>query len=95
MDEELLINVSGFETRVALLHNHALAEVHLERSGPYSLTGNIYRGRVVRVYFRDDPLTYLARVENGCQLIGAADQSERMLDASRDDVRVRIRRKPG
>ena len=49
MDEELLINVSGFETRVALLHNHALAEVHLERSGPYSLTGNIYRGRVERI----------------------------------------------
>jgi ribonuclease G len=49
MDEELLINVSGFETRVALLHNHALAEVHLERSGPYSLTGNIYKGRVERI----------------------------------------------
>ena len=41
MDEELLINVSGFETRVALIQNHALAEVHLQRSGPYSFTGNI------------------------------------------------------
>ena len=29
MEEELLINVSGFETRVALIQNHALAEVHL------------------------------------------------------------------
>jgi ribonuclease G len=49
MEEELLINVSGFETRVALIQNHALAEVHLQRSGPYSLTGNIYKGRVERI----------------------------------------------
>jgi len=49
MDEELLINVSAFETRVALLTNHTLAEVHLQRAGPYSLTGNIYKGRVERI----------------------------------------------
>jgi len=49
MEEELLINVSGFETRVALIQNHALAEVHLQRSGPYSLTGNIYKGKVERI----------------------------------------------
>jgi len=49
MHEELLINVSPFETRVALIQNHALAEVHLQRSGPYSLTGNIYKGRVERI----------------------------------------------
>src|SRR5262245_54521139 len=49
MDEELLINVSGFETRVALMQNHALAEVHLQRSGLYSLTGNIYKGRIERI----------------------------------------------
>ncbi len=49
MDEDLLINVSGFETRVALLKNHALAEVHLQRSGTYSLTGNVYQGRVERI----------------------------------------------
>jgi len=49
MEEELLINVSGFETRVALIQNHALVEVHLQRSGPYSLTGNIYKGKVERI----------------------------------------------
>ncbi len=49
MEEELLINVNGFETRVALLQNHALAEIHLQRSGHYSLTGNIYQGKVVRI----------------------------------------------
>jgi ribonuclease G len=49
MDEELLINVNGFETRVALLQNHSLAEIHLQRSGRYSLTGNVYKGRVARI----------------------------------------------
>ncbi|MEM1230090.1 MAG: Rne/Rng family ribonuclease [Pseudomonadota bacterium] len=49
MAEELLINVSDFETRVALLEHGALAEVHLARANNYSLTGNIYLGRVERV----------------------------------------------
>jgi len=49
MLEELLINVSPFETRVALIQNQGLTEVHLQRSGPYSLTGNIYKGRVERI----------------------------------------------
>ncbi len=49
MDEELLINVSPFETRVALIQNRVMVEVHLQRSGPYSLTGNIYKGRVNRI----------------------------------------------
>jgi ribonuclease G len=49
MDEDLLINVSPYETRVALLKNHALTEVHLQRSGTYSLTGNVYKGRVERI----------------------------------------------
>jgi ribonuclease G len=49
MDEDLLINVSGFETRVALFQNHVLVEVHLQRSGTYSLTGNIFKGRVERI----------------------------------------------
>ena len=49
MPEELLINVHEFETRVALLQNNVLAEIHLQRSGGYSVTGNIYQGRVQRV----------------------------------------------
>lgn len=49
MDEELLINVSDFETRVALLRDGAAEELHLARADSYSLTGNIYLGRVVRI----------------------------------------------
>ncbi len=49
MAEELLINVSEFETRVALLQGGATQEIHLARSEGYSLTGNIYLGRVARI----------------------------------------------
>ncbi|MEM1434686.1 MAG: Rne/Rng family ribonuclease [Pseudomonadota bacterium] len=49
MTEQLLINVSDFETRVALLDGNSVQEVHLARANNYSLTGNIYLGRVERV----------------------------------------------
>ncbi len=42
MAEELLINVSEFETRVALLAGGATQEIHLARSDGYSVTGNIF-----------------------------------------------------
>ncbi len=49
MSEELLINVSEFETRVALLSAGSVQEIHLARANGYSRTGNIYLGRVERI----------------------------------------------
>ena len=49
MSDELLINVNEFETRVALMGGGMLQELHIARSRGYSLTGNIYLGRVQRV----------------------------------------------
>ena len=49
MSEELLIEVNEFETRVALLYDGVLQELHIARAQGYSLTGNIYLGRVQRV----------------------------------------------
>ena len=49
MSDELLINVNEFETRVALMCGGALQELHIARSRGYSLTGNIYLGKVQRV----------------------------------------------
>ena len=49
MSEELLIDVSTFESRVALVQDGAVVEVHLARAAGYSVTGNIYLGKVVRV----------------------------------------------
>ncbi|MGB9698164.1 MAG: Rne/Rng family ribonuclease [Thermodesulfobacteriota bacterium] len=49
MGNEILINVNSGETRVALLENGVLAELYIERSTEQGITGNIYKGRVVRV----------------------------------------------
>ena len=49
MAEELLINVNPFETRVALVAHGLLQEVHVARAEGYSVTGNIYLGRVERI----------------------------------------------
>ncbi len=49
MSEELLINVTPHETRVAFLENGVLQEVQIERARRRGLVGNIYKGRVCRV----------------------------------------------
>ncbi|MFK5913288.1 MAG: ribonuclease G [Woeseiaceae bacterium] len=49
MSEELLINVTPQETRVAYVENGLLQEVHIERERKRGLVGNIYKGNVVRV----------------------------------------------
>lgn len=49
MSEEILINVTPVETRVALVENGMLQEVYIERSSSRGIVGNIYKGRVVRV----------------------------------------------
>jgi ribonuclease G len=47
--EEILINVTPRETRVAILEAGAAQELLIERSSSRGLVGNIYRGRVARV----------------------------------------------
>lgn len=49
MSEEILINVSPTETRVAVVESGMLQEVSLERSSHVGYLGNIYQGRVSRV----------------------------------------------
>ena len=49
MSEQFLINFTPQETRVALLQQGAVQELHIERSNSCGLVGNIYLGRVVRV----------------------------------------------
>lgn len=48
MSEEILINVTPQETRVAVVENGVLQEVHIERATHKGLVGNIYKGRVSR-----------------------------------------------
>ncbi len=49
MPTELIINTRPYETRVAVVENGVLAELHIERETGQELMGNIYRGQVVRV----------------------------------------------
>jgi ribonuclease G len=46
---QILINVAPWETRVALLEDTTLAELHIERRTERGIAGNIYKGKVVRV----------------------------------------------
>ena len=49
MEKELVINVSGGETRTALLENGQLAEIGIERAKKSGGVGTIYKGRVKKV----------------------------------------------
>jgi len=49
MSDEILINVTLPETRVAIVENGVLQEVLIERARRRGLVGNIYKGRVSRV----------------------------------------------
>ncbi|MCC5856769.1 MAG: ribonuclease G [Ectothiorhodospiraceae bacterium] len=49
MSEEILINCTPQETRVAVVENGVLQEVCVERESRRGLVGNIYKGRVQRV----------------------------------------------
>ena len=49
MAHEILINVTPQETRVAMLEQGVVQELHIERSSARGLVGNIYLGRVARV----------------------------------------------
>ena len=49
MNEQILINVTPQETRVAVTELGAVQELHIERASSRGLVGNIYLGRVCRV----------------------------------------------
>jgi len=49
MANELVINTTSHETRIALIENGTIAELYIERSRVRGIVGNIYKGRVIRV----------------------------------------------
>ncbi len=49
MSDEVLVNVTPRETRVAIVENGLLQELYVERASRRGLVGNIYRGRVSRI----------------------------------------------
>jgi len=49
MSEEILINVTPPETRVAVIENGVVQEIIIERASKRGLVGNIYKGKICRV----------------------------------------------
>jgi len=63
MSEEILVNITPMESRVAMLENGVLQEVHIERTQRRGIVGNIYKGKVARVL----PGMHAAFVEIGLE----------------------------
>jgi hypothetical protein len=49
MNKEILVDTSGFSTRVAVVENGAPVELYVEQEGSQRLVGNIYNGKVQNV----------------------------------------------
>ncbi|MBM3380214.1 MAG: ribonuclease E/G, partial [Betaproteobacteria bacterium] len=49
MSEEILINASAYETRVAIVRQGQLQELMIERAANRGLVGHVFLGKVVRV----------------------------------------------
>ena len=49
MATELIINARRHETRIALVENQSVVEFYVERTATGGITGNFYKGRIVRV----------------------------------------------
>ncbi|MDR0440596.1 MAG: Rne/Rng family ribonuclease, partial [Candidatus Accumulibacter sp.] len=47
--EDILINFTPQETRVAVMYQGAVQELHIERTASHGMVGNIYLGRVARI----------------------------------------------
>jgi ribonuclease G len=76
MSEEVLINITPQETRIAYVENGMLQEVHVERARKRGLVGNIYCGKVCRVL----PGMQAAFVEIGLQRTAFLHASDILCD---------------
>ena len=92
MSEEILINVTPMETRVAVVENGVLQEIYIERTRAKGIVGNIYQGKVVRVL----PGMQAAFVDIGLEkaaFIHASDIAALKPDASGElpEIRTAVR----
>ncbi len=90
MSEELLINVTPQETRIAFVENGVLQEVHIERARKRGLVGNVYKGKVVRVL----PGMQAAFVEIGLERTAFLHASDIARNLEEEDVSTENRPEP-
>ena len=76
MGSDIIINANDFETRVALLENRQVSEISVDRIKDRGITGNIYKGKVVRVL----PGMQAAFVEIGQERAAFLHASDIVLD---------------
>jgi len=49
MAKEIILNCTGYETRIAVLEDRELTELYVEHVDDRSIAGNIYKGKVIRI----------------------------------------------
>ncbi len=86
MSEEILINVTPQETRVAVLENGILQEIHIERSRKRGLVGNVYKGKVSRIL----PGMQAAFIEVGLNRTAFLHASDIAVDGENQDETPQI-----
>ena len=89
MNEQILINVTPFETRVAIVEQGTVQEIQLERSNQRGNVGNIYLGKVTRVL----PGMQSAFIDIGLEraaFIHIADLRENRESRQHENVQVQI-----
>jgi len=87
LPSEIIVNITGRETRVAILENKQLAELHIDRGQGRGYVGNICYGKVVRVL----PGMQAAFVDIGLEraaFLYVGDIFPAFLDLANDDTPV-------
>lgn len=83
MSDDILINVTQGEVRVALLENQIVQEIHIERSDQRGLVGNIYKGYIKRIL----PGMQAAFVEIGLERAGFLHIGDLIENPNDTDIR--------
>ena len=98
MQQDILINWSPQETRVAIVEHGAVQELHVERTLERGLVGNVYLGKVSRVLpgmqsaFIDIGLERTVTPEHSGTLYLRSNDSPGRLDDNRGELSVRVTR---
>ncbi|MBI3092156.1 MAG: Rne/Rng family ribonuclease [Candidatus Tectomicrobia bacterium] len=97
MGAEIIVNHTNFETRVALVENHQVTELFIERERDKGVVGNIYKGRVSKVLpgmqaafvdigMKKAGFLYVADINHGGPLPAAEQVQALVVSADEEDL---------
>ncbi|HKK22084.1 MAG TPA: ribonuclease G [Pseudohaliea sp.] len=95
MSEEILVNVTPMETRVAVVENGATQDIHIERSASRGIVSNIYAGTVSRVLpGMQAAFVAIGQARNAflhvSDIVPGADAGERISDHVREGQAITV-----